>query len=69
MLTCKETTKLVSREADEELTLKETLDIRLHVLMCSACRNFRSNVQFLRRICKVAAASDNPTDGVPDDAS
>jgi hypothetical protein len=62
MLSCKETTELVSREADERLTLKETFDMRVHVMMCSACRNYRSNVQFLRQACRTAGAPDQPDD-------
>ncbi|TAM04975.1 MAG: zf-HC2 domain-containing protein [Paraburkholderia sp.] len=62
MLNCKETTELVSREADERLTLKETFDMRVHVMMCSACRNYRTNVQFLRQACRAAGASDRPDD-------
>jgi hypothetical protein len=62
MLSCKETTELVSREADERLTLKETFDMRVHVMMCSACRNYRSNVQFLRQACRAAGAPDHSAD-------
>lgn len=60
MLTCKETTELISREADERLTLKESFDMRLHVMMCGACRNFRTNVQFLHQACKTAGTPDRP---------
>lgn len=62
MLSCKETTELISKEADERLSLKETLDMRMHVMMCGACRNFRSNIQFLREACRTAAPTDQPDD-------
>jgi predicted anti-sigma-YlaC factor YlaD len=55
MLTCKETTELVSKEVDDGLSLKEKLDMGLHIMMCGACRNYRSNVGFLRRACREAA--------------
>jgi predicted anti-sigma-YlaC factor YlaD len=62
MLSCKEITEIVSKEADDRLTLKETFDMRLHVMMCSACRNYRTNVQFLRQACRTAATPDNLDD-------
>jgi len=55
MLTCKETAELVSKEVDDRLSLKERLDLRLHLMMCRGCRNYRSNVRFLRRACEEAA--------------
>jgi predicted anti-sigma-YlaC factor YlaD len=67
MLTCKETTELISKEADEGLSLKESLDMRLHTMMCSACRNYRSNVNFLRRACKAAATPSTLRDEPPKD--
>ena len=65
MLTCKETTELISREVDEGLNLKESLDVRLHIMMCSACRNYRSDVNFLRRACKAAATPSQSPDEPP----
>jgi predicted anti-sigma-YlaC factor YlaD len=62
MLTCKETTELVSKEVDDGLSFKERVDMRLHLMMCSACRNYRSNVGFLRRACKEAATPGRNTD-------
>jgi hypothetical protein len=65
MLSCKETTELISKEADERLSLKETFDMRMHVMMCSACRNFRSNIQFLRQACRAATPGDQTEDPAP----
>lgn len=66
MLTCKETTELVSKEVDDGLSLKERLDMGMHVMMCSACRNYRSNVRFLRRACKEAATPGHQVDETKD---
>ncbi|WP_019939642.1 zf-HC2 domain-containing protein [Bordetella sp. FB-8] len=62
MLNCKETTELISKEADERLSLKETLTVHVHMMMCNACRNFRSNIHFLRRACQAAATIDASED-------
>jgi predicted anti-sigma-YlaC factor YlaD len=60
MLSCKEITELVSKEVDDRLSLKETFELRMHVMMCNACRNYRTNVQFLRQACREAATLDRP---------
>jgi predicted anti-sigma-YlaC factor YlaD len=69
MLSCKEMTELISKEVDEGLNLKESLEMRLHVMMCGACRNYRSNVNFLRRACKAAATPSQSPDEPPKKAS
>lgn len=66
MLTCKETTELVSKEVDDGLTLKDRLDMGLHIMMCSACRNYRSNIRFLRHVCKEAATPGRHIDETKD---
>lgn len=49
MLTCKETSELVSRGMDTALPLAQRLAIRLHLFMCGACRRFDAQMQFIRR--------------------
>jgi hypothetical protein len=65
MLNCKQATELISRETDERLPGKEAFDMRLHLMMCRGCRNFRSNVRFLRQACKSAAPPDRSGDPMP----
>ncbi|MGA7982415.1 MAG: zf-HC2 domain-containing protein [Chromatiaceae bacterium] len=48
MLNCKEATQLMSQELDRTLTWRERTALRLHVLMCSGCSNFRRQMAFLR---------------------
>ncbi|TAM00965.1 MAG: zf-HC2 domain-containing protein [Paraburkholderia sp.] len=59
---------LARGEADDGLNLRESLDMRLHILMCSACRNYRSNVQFPQRACRSAGTPDQSPDTPPKDA-
>ncbi|HMO15898.1 MAG TPA: hypothetical protein PKD64_17885 [Pirellulaceae bacterium] len=49
MLNCKETTKLISDSLDRKLTFRERMGLWLHMMMCSLCRRFRSNIIALRR--------------------
>lgn len=49
MLTCQQVTHLLSEAQDRELRLKEKLPLKLHLLMCSGCENFRQQMNFLRQ--------------------
>lgn len=52
MRSCRDITALVSQGLDKKLSLGERLAIRLHVMMCSRCRNFQSQSQFIRKAAK-----------------
>jgi predicted anti-sigma-YlaC factor YlaD len=49
MRSCRDITALVSQGLDKKLSVGERLAIRLHVMMCSRCRNFQSQAQFIRK--------------------
>lgn len=48
-LSCKEASRLISQSMDQRLSFGQRLKLRLHLLLCDACRNFSSNVLVLRR--------------------
>jgi hypothetical protein len=48
MLNCKEVSHLVSQRQDGPLTFGERLKMRLHLLLCDACRRFERQAAFLR---------------------
>jgi hypothetical protein len=48
MISCKEATELVSRSLDSPLDWRQRLGLRLHLLVCSLCREFRRQLLFLR---------------------
>lgn len=52
MRNCREITELVSKGLNKPLGLGERLSIKLHVMMCSRCRNFQTQSQFLRKAAK-----------------
>lgn len=49
MRSCREITALVSQGFDKKLSFSERLAIGTHMLICSGCRNFRSQSQFIRK--------------------
>ncbi len=52
MLSCKEVTHLLSEAQERELSLGEKLGLRMHLVMCKGCSNFRDQMDFIRRACR-----------------
>ena len=50
MLTCKDTSRLVSEGQERQLSLKERINLRLHVWMCNNCRRFEKQIVTMRKI-------------------
>lgn len=49
MLSCKEVTRLLSEAEERPLGVRERVALRLHLLICDGCTNFRRQIIFLRR--------------------
>lgn len=52
MLNCKAATRLMSQAQDRPLSLSEKMQLEMHLLLCTGCQNFRSQLSFLREACK-----------------
>jgi len=52
MLNCKEVSRLVSQAMDAKLSWHQRLAMRFHLLYCSWCRRYASQLRFLRRASK-----------------
>jgi predicted anti-sigma-YlaC factor YlaD len=49
MMKCKQASELMSQGLDRPLSAGEKISLRLHLLMCSGCRNTRKQFDFLRQ--------------------
>jgi hypothetical protein len=49
VLNCKDTTKLISDSLEGKISLRQRMELWLHILMCGLCRRFRSNIIELRQ--------------------
>jgi predicted anti-sigma-YlaC factor YlaD len=47
-LTCKEVHRLVSERLDRRLSPVEHTRMRIHLVLCAACRNFEDQMQLIR---------------------
>ena len=55
MMNCLEATKLISESQERSLTLPEKMSLKVHVMMCSGCKNFSLQVPFLSKAMKAYA--------------
>jgi hypothetical protein len=66
MLSCKDTSLLVTRALDEPLSWRQRLGVRLHLAMCGACRRFERQTAFLRRAARRYPGPEGPPGHRPD---
>ena len=64
--TCKEVHHLTSEGMDRELSLVERTRMRMHLLVCTACRNFTGQMALLRRAMQnLTPSADGSTGNEP----
>jgi hypothetical protein len=52
MLSCKETSRLLSQREDRALGFGERVALRVHLAICDGCRNAEAQFRFLRLAIK-----------------
>ncbi|MBI3285611.1 MAG: zf-HC2 domain-containing protein [Burkholderiales bacterium] len=63
MLNCQNATRLMSEVQERELGMKERMSLKVHVMMCSGCRNFGQQMQTLRQAMRAyASGADERSD-------
>jgi len=62
MLSCKEVTRLLSESQDRPLGISEKIQLEMHLAMCKGCKNFKSQMSFLREACKRYFSEHGPDD-------
>ncbi len=49
---CKQATQLMSQSQDRDLTLKEKIQLKLHLLMCDGCTHCNRQMSIIRAAVK-----------------
>jgi predicted anti-sigma-YlaC factor YlaD len=62
MLNCRHATQLLSEAQERKLGPYEALSLKMHVMMCSACRNFGDQMQALRHFARAYARGESRDD-------
>ena len=52
MLNCREVTRLLSESQDRTLGLTERMTVKIHLMMCTGCRNFGVQMDTLRQMAR-----------------
>ena len=60
-LDCREVSRLISAGLDEQLAAPVRARVRLHFVVCEACRNVDEQMQFLRRAMRRLGADADAT--------
>jgi predicted anti-sigma-YlaC factor YlaD len=54
-LNCRQASRLISEAMDRKLSFMERLGLRLHLMICTACRAWRRQVLLIRRAMRSQA--------------
>ena len=49
MSKCRQISSLVSKGLDKKLSLSERFAVRMHLMICLGCRNFKKQTLFIRK--------------------
>lgn len=55
MMNCQHATQLISESQERALSLPEKMGLKVHVMMCSGCKNYSVQVPFLSQAMKAYA--------------
>jgi len=68
MLSCKQVSELVSQSLDRQLSLRERLGVRLHLMMCGMCRRYRKQLAFIAKASRQLLGRSSSTSALPPEA-
>ena len=51
-LSCKEASEIISRQHEQPRTTGETFWLKLHLVICTGCRNFQNNTRLIQAALK-----------------
>jgi predicted anti-sigma-YlaC factor YlaD len=61
-LTCKQVARILSDGLDAQMTPAERTRLRLHMVVCEACRNVEQQFDLLRRLMRKAGPTEREDD-------
>jgi len=61
LISCKETSRLVSQGLDRDLAFGERVALRVHLAYCIGCRRTRRQMAFLRKAVRALSGIDLTT--------
>lgn len=65
MMSCQEATRLMSEAKDRPLGTKEKLALKMHLTICTGCRNFDKQINFIRSATRAFAKGEDEKTNKP----
>lgn len=62
MLNCHDATRLMSESQERKLSLAERMELRVHQLICSGCRNCGRQLEWMRHVARSFAQDRHDPD-------
>lgn len=59
MLNCNNATRLMSESQERSLSITERVSLKLHMMICSGCRNFNDQMGVIRLMTRSYAKKKN----------
>ena len=59
MLNCRNATRLMSESQERPLSMIERISLKLHLMMCSGCSNFKEQMGAIRLMTRTFAKGRN----------
>jgi heterodisulfide reductase subunit B len=59
MLNCHDATRLMSESQERPLSIFERMSLKVHLMMCSGCSNFKEQMGSIRSMSKAFAKGKN----------
>ncbi|WP_226661578.1 zf-HC2 domain-containing protein [Microbulbifer aggregans] len=66
MMNCKQATRICSESLERPLKTAENLELKVHLAICSGCRNFNRQMQTLRNLARDYAKESGEEGGIKD---
>jgi hypothetical protein len=60
LFSCREASRLASEALDHPLAVGQRMTLRMHLLMCAACRAYERQIHFIDRTFRLRARGGNP---------
>lgn len=61
IFSCREAARLASEAQDHPLAMRQRMALRMHTMMCAACRTYERQILFIDRVFKVRAERGEPS--------
>jgi hypothetical protein len=60
MLDCKHASQMVSKSMDQQLSIRQRINLQIHLIICDACTKFSQQLKLLRKsVAQLAANIEN----------